>query len=90
VIEPPEDFLIKLPGVYVGRDLRLTTSAEARKFPGPVFLKPPNRKTFPAKVYASGSELPEMPYDDPVLASEPVEWVAEFRQGCRTMLGNLA
>ena len=44
-----------------------------------MFLKPPNQKTFPAKVYASGAALPEMPEDDPVLASEPVEWVAEFR-----------
>ena len=32
------------------------TAAEARTLPGPVFLKPPNRKTFPAKVYASGAE----------------------------------
>jgi hypothetical protein len=79
VIKPPEGFLIKLPREYVGRDLRLTTFAEARTLPGPVFLKPPNQKTFPAKVYASGSELPEMPDDDPVLASEPVEWAAEFR-----------
>lgn len=79
VIEPSEDFLIKLPREYVLRDIRLTTSAEARTLPGPVFLKPPNRKTFPAKVYASGSELPEMSDDDSVLASEPVEWLAEFR-----------
>ncbi len=79
VIEPPEDFLVRLPREYVGRDLRLTTAAEARSLPGPVFLEPPNRKTFPARVYASGAELPEMPGDDPVLASEPVEWAAEFR-----------
>src|SRR5262249_44967983 len=52
---------------------------EARTLPGPVFLKPPNRKTFPARVYASGAGLPEMPDDDPVLASEPVEWSAEYR-----------
>lgn len=55
------------------------TAAEARTLPGPVFFKPPNRKTFPAKVYASGAELPEMPDGDPVLASGPVEWLAEFR-----------
>jgi hypothetical protein len=79
VIEPPEDFLISLPQEYVRRRVRLTTASEARTLPGPVFLKPPNRKTFPARVYAGGSELPEMPDDDPILASEPVEWVAEFR-----------
>src|SRR4051794_28350359 len=79
VIEPPEDFLVRLPRENVGRDLRLITASQARTLPGPVFLKPPNRKTFPAGVYASGAELPDMPGDDPVLASEPVEWVAEFR-----------
>jgi hypothetical protein len=79
VIGPPEDFLARLPREYVGRDVRLMTAAEARTLPGPVFLKPPNRKTFPAKVYSSGAELPEMPGDDPVLTSDPVEWLAEFR-----------
>lgn len=79
VIEPPEDFLVRLPVEYVGRRVRLMTAAEARTIPGPVFLKPPNRKTFPARVHASGADLPEMPDDDPVLASEPVEWQAEFR-----------
>jgi hypothetical protein len=79
VVEPPEDFLVRLPQEYVKREVRLMTAAEARTIPGPAFLKPPNRKTFPARVYASGAELPEMPGDDPVLASEPVEWAAEFR-----------
>jgi hypothetical protein len=79
VIEPPENFLIQLPGEYVGREVRLTTAAQARYLSGPVFLKPPNQKTFPARVYASGTDLPEMPDDDPILASEPVEWLAEFR-----------
>ena len=79
VIEPPEDFLVRLPREYVGRDVRLTTAAQARSLTGPAFLKPPNCKTFPARVYAGGIELPEMPDDDPVLVSEPVEWAAEFR-----------
>lgn len=79
VIRPPEDFLAKLPREYVLRDVRLVSAAEARMLADPVFLKPPNRKTFPARVYAGGSELPEMPDVDPVLASEPVEWAAEFR-----------
>jgi hypothetical protein len=79
LVEPPEDFLVRLPREYVGRRVRLMTAAAARSLPGPAFLKPPNRKTFPVGVYSSGAELPEMPDDDPVLASEPVEWVAEFR-----------
>jgi hypothetical protein len=52
LIEPPEDFLVRLPREYVGRDVRLLTAAEARTLPGPMFLKPPNQKTFPAKVYS--------------------------------------
>jgi hypothetical protein len=79
LIEPPEDFLVRLPDEYVKREVGLTTAAQARSRPGPVFLKPPKRKTFPAKVYALGSDLPEMTDDDPVLVSEPVEWEAEFR-----------
>ena len=79
LIEPPEDFLVRLPREYVQREVRFLTAAEARTIPGPAFLKPPNQKTFPAKVYASGAALPEMPEDDPVLVAEPVEWVAEFR-----------
>lgn len=79
VVQPSEDFLVRLPQEYVMRKVRLTTAAEARFLPGRVFLKPPIRKTFPARVYACGAELPEMPDDDPVLAPEPVEWASEFR-----------
>ena len=78
-VEPPADFLVRLPGEYVGRAVRLLAADAARALPGPTFLKPPNCKTFPARVYASGADLPAMPADDPVLAAEPVEWAAEFR-----------
>jgi hypothetical protein len=79
VIQPPEDFLVRLPQEYVRRRVQVTNAAGARKLPGPVFLKPPNRKVFSARVYASGAELPEMPDDDSVLISEPVDWLGEFR-----------
>ena len=79
VVEPPADFLTRLPRVYVGRAIQLLNASEARALPGPIFLKPPNVKTFAAKVYARGADLPEMPDDDPVLASEPVTWSSEFR-----------
>jgi hypothetical protein len=79
VVEPPEDFLSRLPHEYVKREVRLMTASEALSLTGPVFLKPPNRKAFPARVYADGAELPEMSDDEPVLSSEPVGWLAEFR-----------
>ena len=47
--------------------------------PRPGVPEAANQKTFPARVYRSGGILPEIPDDDPVLVSEPVEWVAEFR-----------
>jgi hypothetical protein len=91
VEEPFEDFLAGLPQKYVSREIRLTAASEARALRSPVFLKPSNRKTFPAMVYGSGAELPDMPNDDPVLASESVEWAAEFRfflrSGSRTRSG---
>lgn len=79
LLEMPEDFLAQLPREYTRRRVRLMPASEARSLPGPVFLKPPNRKTFPARLYASGADLPQMPAEDPVLASEPVDWAAEFR-----------
>lgn len=65
-VVPPDDFLVRLPAEYLGRNVRLMTAQSARALAGPVFLKPPNRKTFQARVYADGRELPEMPGDDPV------------------------
>jgi hypothetical protein len=79
LVLPADDFLVGLPREYVGRAVRLVTAAEARTLPGPLFMKPPHRKTFQAGVVRRGAELPEMPDEDPVLVSEPVDWIAEFR-----------
>jgi hypothetical protein len=79
LIGPREDFLVDLPTEYLQRELWLAPATEARKLASPRFLKPPNQKVFPAKVYVSGAELPDMPDDDPVLIAEPVDWAAEFR-----------
>ena len=79
VVEPDPDFLVRLPREYVGRAVGLVTAAEARSLPGPIFLKPPNQKTFPVGVFRSGADLPGMPADDPILWSDPVAWTAEFR-----------
>jgi hypothetical protein len=76
--EPPEDFLPNLPERFLKRDVRLTTAGEAREA-GTAFIKPPNDKSFEARVYEDG-ELPEQVDDDaPVLVSEIVEWTREFR-----------
>ena len=79
LLEPPEDWLPRLPERYRKRRIGMMTLAEARRLEGPAFIKPPNDKSFAAGVYR-GSELPEH-YDAAmsVLVSEVVEWEKEFR-----------
>lgn len=79
LVEPPADWLTTLPEEYRRREVRLSTVKEARQLSGKMFVKPPNDKSFPAKVYGAG-ELPEHLEDSaPVLVSEVVEWEKEFR-----------
>lgn len=79
LLSPPDDWLVELPKEYTSRTIRLTTLGEARSLDRPMFVKPPNDKTFPARAY-TGATLPTG-YDDamPVLVSDLVEWDAEFR-----------
>ncbi|HEY1396578.1 ATP-grasp domain-containing protein [Roseateles sp.] len=79
LLNPPEDWLVRLPMLYKLRTISLTTLGEAKQNSSAAFVKPPNDKSFPAGVYA-GSELPnEYPDDMPVLVSEVVTWEKEFR-----------
>lgn len=79
LLNPPEDWLVRLPHEYKLRDIALTTLGEARALPGSHFIKPPNDKSFPASVYA-GPDLPtKYPDDMPVLVSGIVSWAVEFR-----------
>jgi hypothetical protein len=76
--EPPVDWLPRLPTKYRQRDVRLTSLGVARGLL-PAFVKPPNDKSFSARVYAPG-ELPEHIDDDmPALVAEPVVWEREYR-----------
>jgi len=80
--EPSLDWLPKLSAKWRGRDVRLTTLAEARKTSTRTFIKPADEKCFDAKVYSSGADLPApgpLPEDIPVLVQEVVEWTTEFR-----------
>jgi hypothetical protein len=76
---PPDEFLPRLPYRLRKRSVEMLSAGEARKVAGPVFLKPPTVKSFPAQVFPSGAELPEMPDTDPVLVQEVVEWDCEYR-----------
>lgn len=77
--EPPQDWLPRLPEEYRWREIQLMTLGQARQLRQPMFCKPPNDKSFPARVYG-GDELPDyLPDSQPVLVAEPVNWLEEFR-----------
>jgi len=82
LLEPPIDWLPKLPHHWRCRDVQLTTLADARKTTTRSFIKPADEKCFDARIYSSGVDLPTpgpLPQDLPVLVQEIVEWTTEFR-----------
>jgi len=82
LLEPPVDWLCRLPWAYRKRDVLATTLGEARGMLGPAFFKPGDEKCFPAGVYASGREIPSaelLAPETPVLVAEPVTWRVEYR-----------
>jgi hypothetical protein len=79
LLEPAVDWLPRLPDEYRKRHVSIMPLRTARQLPNPAFMKPPNDKSFPARVY-SGSELPGgYDEDSPVLVSEVVHWEVEYR-----------
>ncbi|WP_405583569.1 ATP-grasp domain-containing protein [Streptomyces sp. NBC_01190] len=83
LLEPPDDWLVRLPAEFSGRRIELTTLSEAWSARTPVFVKPPSDKSFPAAVYADGSRLPRsgegVGPDTSVLVSEVVTFTVEYR-----------
>ncbi|MBD2538165.1 ATP-grasp domain-containing protein [Coleofasciculus sp. FACHB-SPT36] len=79
LLDAPDDWLSNLPEEYRKRWVYLSTLGEARSIEKAAFIKPPNDKSFPARVY-QGKELPsDYPDEMPVLIAEIVEWKKEFR-----------
>nr|WSY56634.1 ATP-grasp domain-containing protein [Streptomyces sp. NBC_00886] len=82
LVEAPPDWLARLPYELACRDIEFTTVAEARQLRRPAFVKPPNDKSFPARIYPDGSRLPgsdAVDDDTPVLVSDIVTFAAEYR-----------
>ncbi|MFF5898913.1 ATP-grasp domain-containing protein [Streptomyces argenteolus] len=82
LLEPAGRWLDGLPYAFTGRRVRCVPLSEVRRVPGPLFVKPPTDKSFPAAVYADGERpgLPAGSQDDPLVQiSEVVTWVREFR-----------
>ncbi|MCC6737856.1 MAG: ATP-grasp domain-containing protein [Planctomycetia bacterium] len=79
LVEPPVDWLARLPVEHRRRRVELMNVAQARGVAERKFMKPPNDKSFPAGVYR-GVDLPAFIEDNaPVLVSEIVDWEVEFR-----------
>lgn len=78
-VEPPDDWLCRIPEEYRRRAVRLMTLGEARTQAEAQFIKPPNDKSFPAAIYR-GDQLPTQ-FDAamPLLVCEIVTWQLEFR-----------
>lgn len=83
LLDLPEDWLVKVPYRFTKRQIELMTLGEARNRSGPMFVKPPNDKSFAARVYESGDDLPiDFENEQSVLVAEPVRWEAEYRCFC--------
>ena len=83
LLEPPVDWLPALPAALRHRQIEVATVAAARALTAPAFVKPPNDKSFPAAVYATGAALPpDLDPAAPVLIAEPVRWRSEYRCFC--------
>ncbi|MEV1023120.1 ATP-grasp domain-containing protein [Streptomyces sp. NPDC050264] len=82
LLEAGAGWLAGLPRELTSRGVELTTVAEARGLRRPAFVKPPNDKSFPARVYPDGSRLPGPDAVDdttPVLVSDIVAFDVEYR-----------
>ena len=79
LLEPELDWLPHLPPAFRQRRVSLTTLGACRDLVEPAFIKPPNDKSFPARVYTGAELPPEYDDDSPVLVAEVVVWAQEFR-----------
>lgn len=79
LLEPPPSWLPALPHALRLREVRLVTLAEARRLPGPIFVKPVDDKLFPARVYDRVDVDPGVGDDLEVLVAEPVRFGVEAR-----------
>lgn len=79
LLDPPDDWLARLPHQLTLRSVELTTHGEASRRTGPFFVKPPSDKSFPPSVVACGTQLPPAAPQTPVLVSEVVSFLAEYR-----------
>ncbi|WP_259453070.1 ATP-grasp domain-containing protein [Streptomyces ginkgonis] len=82
LLQAPEDWLPALPQAFTRREIRALPLGEAYTLRRPAFVKSPNDKSVPARVYADGSRLPGPDALDPgttVLVGDVVRFTEEHR-----------
>ncbi|MCW2885415.1 MAG: hypothetical protein QOE54_3515 [Streptosporangiaceae bacterium] len=80
LLQPPLRWLADLPAEFTRREIAFTTLGAAYRLDHASFVKPAAGQAFPARVYASGGDLPSgVPGQTPVLVAEPVHFAAEYR-----------
>ena len=83
LVSPPDDLIASVPAKWLGRDVRITSLADARTSRFPSFVKPLIPKQFTASVYGSSQELVRechgLPDNSQVIVSSVVNFLAEAR-----------
>ncbi len=82
LIEPTFDWLANLPLKYLKRQIQYKTLGQLEEIEEKIFIKPADDKCFRAKIYEPYEIIPSadlLPNNTPILISEVVDWVSEFR-----------
>lgn len=82
LLEPPHDWLCKLPISVTHRKIKMLRFDELRQVPLPCFLKAPDEKLFPAAVYEDITELTRRSDIDPsqhLIMSDVINFRKEYR-----------
>lgn len=82
LLRPPDDALVRLSPEMLGRKVWFCRAGDFHRPDFPAFVKPADQKLFPAAVYSPDEPIPGLDTlqpDDPILVSEPVAFVREYR-----------
>jgi hypothetical protein len=82
LLRPANDGLASLGFEFLQRRVTFSRAADFKPLSVPAFIKPADQKLFPAQVYAPNEPIPGLELlhaDDPILVSDVVEFVREYR-----------
>jgi ATP-grasp domain, R2K clade family 2 len=81
-LRPANDGLASLEPEFLQRKVAFSRAADFKPLSVPVFIKPADQKLFSARVYTPNEPIPGLESlhpDDPILVSDVVEFVREYR-----------